>query len=255
MALELKPISGGFDKTGAQLFIIDGTGVYSTSNPGGYGFPNTAVGDINRLVFTASNFNSKDIIIQTYVRVADPLHPEWMTSPTINQITSGTPIVMSSMNIINPTPFPVPFSAGVVDINMYAILNTVKTGVVGLEGNPYVEGNGLDAFLVYDSVYINNKLYDIDKTKSTSGGTVLWFIQELTEDATQFSPAYRGNLKVLNDKPLVEKLYNTAAKQAMCCGDDWCDLMLNLHRELAQISFEAGDNGTASTLLGKHNCC
>lgn len=256
MALQLKPESVSIDKTGAIFYIKDATGVYSATNTGGYGFPNPEVGDIDRIIFTVSNFNSSDILSQTYVRVADPLHPEWLTQPTINQITSGVTVELSSVTLTG-SPFPLLFSDGVEDLNMYTVMNAVKSGIVAQIGNPYVEGSNLDTFLIYDSIYLGNKLYDIDKTKTTSGGTVLFLIQELQDNGTQFQPAYRGNVKFINDKNLIEKLYGAAADISKSCDCKDIDniMMMNLHRELAEISFEGEDYDSATTLLGKYNCC
>lgn len=240
------------DKTGGIITIKDSTGIYSITNPEGYGFPNASVGDMNKIIFTISQYNSDEIYKQTYVRVADPLYPEYLTTPTINQITAGTPIEFSSISLNQSSIF-IPFEDGVFDFNMYNVMTTAKTGVVAAQGNPFITGSGLDTYLVYDSILVNEKLYDIDKTKNSNGGTILFLVQELEDSSTLFYPAYRANMKALTDKATTTCLYNKVGKLALDCGcnSSTKEILadIELFRWAAQYAFDNQDYIKATELI------
>ena len=73
--------------------------------------------------------------------------------------------------------------------------------VTGVKGNNYLIGTGLQPILEsYDSVILpNNDVLQLDKSKPTNGGTVLYFLSDLTQDVTSFNPAWRTTVKLKND--------------------------------------------------------
>jgi len=253
MALQTKVSFVDIDKTGGIIRVKDTTGIYSVSNPTGYGFPNTAVGDINKIIFSISQYSTTDIFKQTYVRVADILHPEYFITPTINQITSGTEIEITSISLGQTTIF-IPFEDGVFDLNMYSVLTTAKTGVIAATGNPFITGTGLATYLQYDSVLVNEKTYDIDKTKDTNGGTILYLVEELQDTTNLFYPSYKANVKFITDVSTTTCLYNKVGKLATSCDCDNNDVVntlfeIELLKWASQYAFDNGDFVKANELI------
>lgn len=228
MALVTKESFLNIDKTGTRIFIQEDTGAFNVStNPEGWGFPNTEIGDINKIIYVLTQYSSNQTARQTYVRVADPLHPEYLLTPTINQITSGTTVEINSM-LLGISPVPLPFDDGVFDLNVYHVLTVPKTGVIIATGNTMITGTGLSTYVQYDSVLVGDRLYDIDKSKPNSD-TVLFLVQEIQEPATSFNPTYRANVKFINTLDTEVCVNNKAGKLASDCGCDDSDKAFKLY--------------------------
>lgn len=251
MALSPKVQFKSIDKAGGIIQVIDATGAYSVDNPGGWGFPNASVGDMSKVILTLSQYTILNTYKQTYVRVADPLHPEWLLSPTLNQIVAGADMTITAVTL-GLSEFIVPFEDGVFDLNMYNVLTTGKTGILAIQGNPFINGTGLDTYLQYDSILVGDNLYDIDKTKSTVGGTILYLAQELLTNDTVFYPCYRSNTKFMTDSATTACLYNKVGKLASCGGDKKVRENLSdidLYQWGAQYAFDNADYVGASNLI------
>lgn len=252
MALKTKIKFQSIDKTGGIIKVKDTTGNYSIDNPEGYGFPNTPVGDINKIILTISQYSTTELYTQTYVRVADPNNPQFYITPTINQITSGTEIDITSISLGLSSIY-IPFEDGVFDLNMYSVLSTPKTGIIAAVGNPFVIGTDLETYLQYDSILIANKLYDIDKTKNMVGGTILYLVQEIEIADTQFYSTYRANTKFMTDMATTTQLYNKVGKLAS--NQDSTDKLrlklydIELFKWASQYAFDNGDYIKANELI------
>lgn len=186
------------DNTGAIITIKDTTGVYSISNTGGFGAPNPLATSVQKVVITLSKYNSPKILQAIWGR--NPIDDTTVNAtPTVEEILNGEEIQLTSLTFRATTPQQgmKAFEDGVFDINLYHVVEPIP--VTGNVGNIYVNGTDLDdVFFDYDSVLINSKLYQIDKTLPTNGGTLLYFTEPLTETITQMEPAYRANTKVAN---------------------------------------------------------
>src|SRR5690606_6786890 len=90
------------------------------------------------------------------------------------------------------------FLDGVLDINMYTVMQT-RSGIVGNEGDMFITGTNLDIISdTYNSIIIEDNIYQINHTIPYNAGTALYLTESLKEDTTSFRPAYRANTKVYN---------------------------------------------------------
>jgi len=253
MALETKLEFVSIDKTGAIIKLKDSTGAYSINNSTGYNFPNTSIGDISKVILTISEFDSNKVYKQTFSRVSDIAHPEYILTPTINQLTAGTEFEVSARSLGLSTIY-TPFEDGVLNINMYSLTTNIKTGIIAAIGTPFILGSNLDSYLQYDSILIGDTIYDIDKTKTTNGGTILHLVQEILVTANSFTALYRANTKIIIDMGTKTYLYNLVGKLAhnSCdCNSKTKDLLLDIEifKWASQYAYNSGDYIEANKLI------
>lgn len=217
MSLKKKLSLIEFDATGTIIKIKESTGLYdSTENPDGYGGPNISISDILKIIFTASRFNSEVVHSVVFARSFDPDYPLYITDPSIDQVANGASIQLNSimLGMNEASEGLVPFRDSVWDINQYSVTEEV-TGVVGNEGQPFITGNGFSEIIDNcDAILVDDMLYDIDKSKPSSGGTVIYLTEELQSSTVSFEPAYRANLKVLMDSQTQYGTRELAVKSA-----------------------------------------
>lgn len=102
--------------------------------------------------------------------------------------------VDSSLFSENPDAAAYIFKDGVIDINMY---NEVagRTGVTIAAGTNFVYGGLFTSVKDKDAIIVNGTIYQIDRIDN--GDTVLYINGTFSEDATEFTAAYRANTKAL----------------------------------------------------------
>lgn len=207
--LETKLEFRGTDSTGRVITVKDITGVYdSVTNPTGYNNPNLNISDIENILFTISEYDSDTIKKLRFVRVVDPLHPEYLLQPSIDDIANGVENVEFNSIVLGITDTQEglkAFSDGVYDINMYTLFDQMA-GTAN-KGDKVITGSGFTT--VYDTVdfiEINNIIYTIDKSIPADDNN-LTLVEELEEDVNEFFQAYRSNIKGIN----------SAASD--CCGN------------------------------------
>ena len=248
------------DKAGRVITVKDITGVYNANtNPGGYGGPNVTKSQIQGVVITLSHYDSDEVWQVRYVRVADPLHPEYLTVPSVSEILNGAVVQLTSitLGIDEPTEGIKSFNDGLLDLNYYPYTALIPAS--GTAGQPFVTGSGLDAVYELPSVLIGDKVYTIDHSMDTNGGTVLYFIEDLEEDTTALNPAYRANTKVFMNRLSQCVLTKMSAKLASilcggCRGGD-CEqlkkklLTIKHNRDAAVLDFYDEDYNGANKKL------
>lgn len=263
MALKTKLSIDSVDSTGRIFNIHDSTGIYDLStNDTGYGFPNPEVSDIDSIVFTISRYKEDKLHSVKYVRSLDPLNPEFLTIPSIEDIANGTEVNINSitLGITTPEEGLKTFADGVYDITMYTILGPgYSITVSGDKGNKEIIGNGLDIiFNNYFYINFNNIIYTIDKSRGTNAGENLYLIEDLKDDIVneQINPVLFSNKKALNDAGSNCCISNGSGKLVLdsCCSP--CEskfekafFKLILYKMVAKINFNLCNYDKANDLL------
>lgn len=149
------------------------------------------------------------------------------------------------------------FKEGVFDVNYY--VGFAQIDVTGNEGDIYLTGNNLvPVASTYDSVIIEGEIYEIDKSKDTNAGQILFLQSPLKSDATEATVALRFVAKIYND---FRSKY-IIARSAHILGNNYPNSVRNRllekengvlkvikNRIASKIFFEQGDYLKATRLL------
>ncbi len=194
MALETNIEFKGTDDTGRVLNVQD------TST--GWDINSTQKTDVQQIRFEVSKYDRPEVYSATWYRAPDPNDPlQFSTNPIVDEILSGVTVGLTSLHfgITTPEQGLAPFNDGVYDINAYYIVTPVNGVFTGQEGDIYLQGvNTQDIVEKYDSVVVADKVYQIDKTKDTNAGTLLYISTPLEDSTTVVAFAHRANTKGLN---------------------------------------------------------
>lgn len=257
------------NNSATEIFIKDITGNYSTSNIGGYGGPNIQRSAVDSIIFTISHYDQHKYDKVRYVRVPVPSRPEYLTVPSIDQITSGTIIGLNSLTLGRSSVGKslIPFKDGIYDINMHVITKSAPSSYKGYKGGYFIESNSavmMDIFNKYDSIIINNNIYNIDKT-TISNNNILYIEQPLKEDFELgiLEVAYRGNVKaysdVLSDKCIITSIGVLSVDKCSRCDSKKKEEDLFkyiMYKIAAELEFECGNYSKANDLLvGAYQGC
>lgn len=264
MALKTKLDFIGVDKTGRVITVKDSTGNYSSpDNEGGYGNPNPEITNITNILFTISEIESAKLNKLRFVRIADPAHPEYLVSPSIDDIASGVADVEFTsivLGLTEPQEGLKAFNDGIYDINMYTLFEQIAG--TASQGDKIITGNGFTS--VYNSVdfiEVNNNIYTIDKTIPVNDN-ILTLVEELEEDINEFFPAYRANIKALNQAASdccgTQEAGKLAENDTCGCSEKKFDKLFKLwmYKIAAQIDYNCGNYIQANDLLkGAQRVC
>lgn len=244
------------DSASSNIVVRDITGEYSIDNTGGYGGSNILVSNISDIIFTISSYDSNKVDSLRFVRTSDVNHPEYLTLPTINDITNGTPVNINSvnLNITKPNQGLKAFPDGVYDINMY-VANNSLFNIVGNKGDSFVTSStgGMDAvFNLYDGILIDNNIYTINRN-IPSNANILYLEKPLKENATTFKGVYQGNVKMYSDnlgkKCIVNAVGNLSLEDCGCKKEEDLLFKYMMFTIAAQLEFDCGNYEKANDLL------
>lgn len=165
---------------------------------GGYTTPLIAV-----LVTIDNAFGTGKDGITRYQNVPDPNHPEYLISPSAQNIGLGQVFTVDSytQGVTDITQGYYEFKEGVLNINYYT--SDLQKQVEAVKGTNWLIGTGFDDLVEkYDSVIIDTQVYQIMKglDYSTNGGTVIYLDRDLHRDVDDVLFAERSNLKALNNE-------------------------------------------------------
>lgn len=137
------------------------------------------------------------------------------STPTISQVTNGMAFKVNSVTLGDSTILQGlrTFKDGVLTFNYFPY--TAAVAGVGTKGNHYIIGTGfIDILSNYEAIVVGKNVYNLDKSKPTNGGTVLYTVEEIQEDFTAFNPAYRSPLSVLIDSSVKSAIAEGASALA-----------------------------------------
>lgn len=249
MALDFKVELVGISDTGKTIAVEDSTGAYNAvTNPGGWGSPNPEVGDIDLYLISLSHFSFKEIYWQRQVRAAT--EPNDQTQPGVNQIAVGATVNLDSIKL-GMAETQNTFSDGVYDINIHAILDGV-IGATGVAGQTFLLPSTSEDVSQYDVIYAGGMVYDIDQSKDTNGGTVIYVVQELQANVATIQLGYKANVKALKDLGLRTCLTNSTGNLGGCgCGNKGKQKLLDIAIDqwFSELAYADGDYKTANELV------
>lgn len=135
-----------------------------------------------------------------YQNTLNPSHPEYLIDPKAIDIGGGKVFEVDSYKL-GITKVDEPYYSwrdGVINVNIYVGGDNIT--VTGLKDTNYLVGTGLQPILEnYDSVIVGKDVYQLDKSKSTNAGTILFLTSDLKEDVSSVTVAVKDNLKLYND--------------------------------------------------------
>lgn len=247
MPLEFKISNPLVSDTAKTIYLTDETGAYdAVNNPGGYGSPNQEVGDIDLYVIELSHLSLKEVYVQTQGRAGTP--PEVIITPAINDIANGNAdIALNTYRLkIDDSTELKTFGDGVYNIDVSVVFNDVYAGTGGA-GNTYIVP-AVPFVGDFDVVYAGGVIYDIDKSKDTNLGTVIYLVQELQDDISSFRVGYKDNVKLANDTSVKTCMTRKAIKTCGCGKskrviDVWVDYLNS------QWAFDDEDYAAANDLI------
>lgn len=251
MALDFKVELVGISDTGKTIAVRDVTGLYDPAdNPGGWGTPNPEIGDIDFYLLSLSHFSLPDVYWQRQVRVAT--EPNDQLTPSVPDIANGNIVRMDSVKLGMSTDQKT-FNDGVYDINVYAVLDYTITCTANNGATFLLPTNPIDVSM-YDVVYVDGKLYDLDHSKDTAGGTVIYVVQELkmASGTMTISPGFRANVKTMKDLGLRTCIYNSTGNMyRVGCNKKCKQRMLDvaIDQWFAELAFEDEDYVAANELI------
>lgn len=266
MALIQKLKSLGSDTTGRILTVYDNTGLYdSNSNSNGYNSGiNPDWNDFEFILFTIREYDSKKTNYVRYVKVADHSHPEYLTSPSIKEITEGAHIDITSisLNLNSPEEGLKTFKDGIYDINMYTAINDINNVNIEVEVglNYLIDIDNTNQFQrifdTYNNIIINNDIYTIDKSKSDELSNKLYLKEVITSSGYVYS-IYRANCKLYNsatsDCSIVESTGNLALLDSCKCScgesDEETYFRLLMYKTVSKINYNSRDYKESNDLL------
>ena len=238
MALETKIEFLGTDLTGRILNIKD----VST------GWGDVSKSSIDRIFITLSKYNDNKIYKATWYRDPDPNKPEQLSNPSVEDILNGETLGLNSyqFGVTTLEQGLVPFNDGVYDINAYYIQEDSSDILVGTKGDIFLQGDDTDDIVnLYDSIIISGDIYEIDKTKPTNGGTLLYVDRPLKEDTDVVALSFRSQVYALNISESSCALKTLVGKYTGACGcsSDCTDKYLKLLEDItaSNIAFCQGD--------------
>ena len=182
--------------------------------------------------------------------------PEVFGTPEINVIAGGlSPIPVNTYRTqIDASTDLKTFGDGVWNIDVSVVFDT-DVAATGAEGAIYLIPTSPIDLSDYDVLYTGGKVYDIDQSKDTNHGTVVYIVQELEGAVTSFTYGKKANLKVPVTNDLDTCLKRKAIKSCGCGKgkkvlDVWVDYLNS------EMAFEDGDYVAANDLiLGAGNTC
>lgn len=246
----------GVDSTGRVITVKDITGLYnSVTNPTGYGSPNLEISDIDSILFTISEYDSDTLYKLRFIRVSDPNHPEYLITPSIDDIASGVSNVEFTsivLNINEALDGLRAFDDAVYDINMYTLFG--QTNGTGVLGQKIITGTNLDTiYNTVDFIVVDNNIYTIDKSVESDPNS-LTLVESLKENVTSFYQAYFSNVKGINgaasDCCGNQEAGKLAEKDCNCSQDKFDSLFkLWMYKIAATIDFNCGNYKRANDLL------
>lgn len=250
MALQAKISFISLDRSARILTIKDSTGSYSEDNPGGYGGSNPS--NITKVVFRVGHINSS-----VFKDITQDAQDTNNLLPPLSSILAGETVSINSrvLGITTEGDGLDSFEDGVLQVDYFVHIGS-SYPVTAEEGKNFILGGGLDALSSYDQIEIGAHVYNINKTISTNGGTVLHLLEFIKEAGTTASPVSRGNLKVLN----TENTKNTISKSAGNLSGIFCEdekhqqereiiIDMKIWLDAAIVAFEAKDYKGASSIL------
>lgn len=180
------------DKSGRVLHLQNRTGLEVNGRDTGYGPTNGQIADIKEYILQFSRIERSEVFT---IRI------DTSTGyPVLNSVLNGIPFeVNTTMFEGNPNDRGATvFSDGVLGL----VSNSVwpgLTGVVITKGNNYIAGYAgqFNRALEGSRIQVNGKLYDIDESRSSIAGSVLYVVGEFEDDATSFDIVYQGETKIL----------------------------------------------------------
>lgn len=152
------------------------------------------------IVRVENPFGTKQDGSVKYVNVFDPDFPEHLVIPTAYEIGEGMVFKIDSYKLgITESDKPYySFRDGVINFDIYVGGSNIN--VAGEEGDEFIVGTDLGEVLEnYDSIIVDDQVYQLLKDKSTNAGTVLYLDRPLETDITSATVAVRDNLKVRNN--------------------------------------------------------
>lgn len=122
------------------------------------------------------------------------------TNPTAEQIVDGKVFRINSNNlgVTKDTHGFLSFKDGVIEIDCY--LGLEKIDLVGNEGDFYATGQNLTSVRDnFDAIIVEGNVYNIDKSKPTNAGTILYFFEEFKISFLKAEKSLRANVKTFNE--------------------------------------------------------
>jgi hypothetical protein len=239
MALVVKNQFIEVSRDATELFIKDTTGLYNaTLNPNGYGTPNITVAQIDKIIFTLSDYVTSTVYDYLY--------------PDTDAVVAGEQLTITPQNLGAPASYV--FEDGAYDLNEYVVSVDEFDILDAVEGGNIVQ---LDTAVTeeylyqFDSIIDNNgNIYNIDKT-GTFVGTVINTVEELEAGITTLQPCYRGNLKFLNKTAIQYDIAREAAAYCKPKAGTSKAVILTYNMIAAEIAFDMEDYATANKLVSQ----
>lgn len=180
------------DRSGREVFIKDSTRFESEGVSTGYGPPNNprATSILSYYISVSRMFDS----VEEVFRLEDGM----LGMPSISDFSKGE-VLRLTTDIFESDPSKCSsqiFRDGVLDINAYTEFLGLSNVTIE-KGTNFIYGGDFTEVFKADSVIVDGVIYHIDKEVDNNAGTVLYIIGEFEDDATEFTIAYRSNVKAL----------------------------------------------------------
>lgn len=186
---------------GRSITIQDTTGAYNSStNVGGYGTPNPAVGFFDRVLFKIAYLDGS---------------LSWLATANAAGVLSGSNYQVTAFLATPPTNYP--FKDGVALLSSYA--GSALETVTGVSGAMSITGSLAD-FVSADSVIdANDNVYLIDQTQ-TNTSSIIYITPALMGDITQARACYTASCYVMVNAEFVCLLTSAVGSMAIACNED-----------------------------------
>lgn len=201
---------------------------------------------IDKITYTLSSYNATEIL----KAVQDSTN---VNLPSITVILSGPPVLLNAVVFGNDEL--VAFSDGVLDINSY-YRDNFDYELSAVKGDTYIETNLADELLdTYDFIEVSGKIYQLDRSKATNGGTILYVTTPFEDDSAEVYFGYRYNTKLLNSSETTFIYLELVGKLSRsCCGCTREDLFLiDTNLKAAEILMDKQVWDKANALLREAN--
>lgn len=186
---------------GRNIIIKDTTGAYDAStNLGGYGTPNPAVGFFSRVIFKVAYLDGS---------------LSYLATSGAADVLSGSAYSVNAFIATPPSNYP--FKDGVALLSSYA--GSGLETVTGVSGAMSITGSLAD-FLLGDSVIDpNDNVYLIDKNQSNTS-SIIYLTSPLMGGITQARASYTASCYVMVYAQFICLLESAVGAMAVCCNED-----------------------------------
>lgn len=245
MALVVKNEFVGVNRDAAELYVKNTTGAYNvTTNPTGYGTPNTQVTDLTKIIFTLSSYTDKEVY-------------KFLAS-SISNVTNGNTITITSETL--GADAGLRFEDGMYDFNEYDVTNSNLTFTTASAGNSFINLTAPINQTQFDTFNVlvdnNNNVYNIDKSIPFNANRID-VVEPLITGITTLSFGYRSNLAILNATAMDYELGQMST--SICgCKEEESLIKLYFHKAMAQIAKDNQDYQRANILVSgtfNRSCC